>query len=728
MPDTMIPRPGRRWGRIALIATAAVILLPIAAAGIALAVFDVNTFKPRVIAMAKQTTGRDLALNGPIALKWSLRPAVELRDATFSNPPGLSRPSMLTLERLELRLDITALLRGRIEVNRVLLVKPDIRLETDKQGNGNWKFTPQAPDAATSAAAGGSSGPKSSRPVDIKEIAIQGGTIAFQDGKTGRATMVSVASLTASAGADAPLRVSTEGTYNAVPFKLALETAPVSRLIAARTGTPLPLDASLHAAGATIAIKGKIDDVAALTGADFTVSVQAPDAAALAALAGQATPPVASLSLETQIRDGSGGLGKSAGLHGIKITTPGMTLTGDIAVTLGASRPALAGTLAAARIDLDAMRAASPKTAAAPKAAAPESAGGPVPPVTAPTVASDRLFPDQPTLPFNVLKAVDADIRLTIGELLASGVTYHAIAAHPVLRDGVLRIDQAALDMPGGHLEATVAVDSTRSPAAVAVALKAPALDLKPLLSAYGQPAYASGHLELLADVHGTGVTPRAIAASLTGVMGLAIENGVLDGRIAGAAVTKAVPKLPIGDLLGRGGDSALRCLAVRLDPRDGIAAVHVLTLNTALLNAHGGGTLNLRDETLALRIVPQGRVAGAGFAVPIRVGGPLRRPGVGLDTEGAAMSNAGTLLSGLAGIAIPGGGKVTFGDSRGVEDCAGPLALARGQTPPAQTAAPSPGSAPGSPLGPSDTGGAQTVPDRASPPNPAGLLRQLFR
>ncbi|TDG17150.1 AsmA family protein, partial [Paracraurococcus ruber] len=140
-PDT--PRR-RRWPWI----LALLVLLPLVAGAVALASFDLNGQKPRIQALVKERTGRDLALNGPIGLKLSLIPTVTVEDVALSNMPGGSQPQMLTLRRAEVQLALLPLLSRRVEVARLRLVGPDLLLETDAEGRPNWVLAPPAAPAA----------------------------------------------------------------------------------------------------------------------------------------------------------------------------------------------------------------------------------------------------------------------------------------------------------------------------------------------------------------------------------------------------------------------------------------------------------------------------------------------------------------------------------------------------------------------------------------------------
>ena len=90
-----------RWRRILLIVIGLVVVLPIAGIGIFIATFNPNSWKPRIQDAVMRATGRELSLNGPISLKWSLVPTIEARDVALANIDGGSRPQMVTAQSIE---------------------------------------------------------------------------------------------------------------------------------------------------------------------------------------------------------------------------------------------------------------------------------------------------------------------------------------------------------------------------------------------------------------------------------------------------------------------------------------------------------------------------------------------------------------------------------------------------------------------------------------------------
>lgn len=165
----------------------------------------------------KRTTGRDLALHGKIGLKLSLWPTIEVTDVVFSNPPGFSRPQMATLQGIELRLGLLPLLSSRVEINRLVLIHPDILLETDAAGHPNWQMTPQvSPSAPARSQASPTQAGKTTPSVSVEAVRIQDGLLAYRDNRSGKLTMLGLPRLGAEAASpDAPLHVDADASYNA---------------------------------------------------------------------------------------------------------------------------------------------------------------------------------------------------------------------------------------------------------------------------------------------------------------------------------------------------------------------------------------------------------------------------------------------------------------------------------------------------------------------------------
>lgn len=840
--------------RLALIAVAAVVVVIVAGVAIAVASFDPNSQKPRIIEAVRQATGRELKLNGPVALKVSLWPTLAVRDVALANPPGFSRPDMARLSELDVQLALLPLIRGQIEIVRLTLVKPDIKLETDAQGHPNWVFAPQ-PGATPAPVAPQQTHPQSApMPVAVQDIAMSDGVIAYRDDRTKRDITLAIATLSAHAtSADAPLHLTAKANYNTVAFNLTVDTGPLMRLqqpensnpwplhvvlesapltlavegavtqplagkgynvsvsmtvpdtaavaalwpgmalpsgknirlkaravdngqalpdiseIALHTGAidlaayapgitieqaditaaasdkpvqlsvdlrkgdahvalagtvgplgalmaratqPATIDLTAKAAGASLAVKGQVAAMRTASGVALHIDADVPDLAALSPLAGSSLPPVKSLKAKAAVSDANSGLQHRFVIKGLTVSAPGSDLAGEASVQPGQPM-SLTATLTSQTIDATPWMGAQP-------ASPPSNGPAPKGPAAAEAARSKRLFSDRP-LPFGQLQMVNADVRARIGELRMQDATYKAIDVHLNLQDGHLKIDPLTAVAPEGQVSGTLSVDATEKAPPVGMTLRAPGLALRPLLAALRQPPYAAGRLEVYADLRGAGESPNAIAASLSGHLGLALANGTVDNRLLGNLLNGVLQNVKLPDIVGRNGSSDLRCFALRLDFQRGIGTARALELSSSLLTMSGTGSVNLGNETLALRLLPEGRVGGNSIVVPVKVTGPIAAPTTAVDSVGTAEANAGTIAGAAIGSATPlgvlggmlGADKLLGGG--GGDACAGPLALARGGEAPASAPAAAGSSAP-------------SQGSRPKPPNPADLLKNLFR
>jgi AsmA protein len=332
------------------------------------------------------------------------------------------------------------------------------------------------------------------------------------------------------------------------------------------------------------------------------------------------------------------------------------------------------------------------------------------------------MIPDE-ALPFDMLRRADADIQMKVGALTSGGTVYRDIAGHLLLQDGKLRLDPFAAVLPGGRMELKLSADATEAAPPVSVAMRAPGLALKPLLAVLGLPDDASGVVDVDLDLRGAGRTPHAIAAGMDGHAGLSMVNGRIENRLIAETIGQALREANLPDFGVRGGNSEVRCFAARLDAVHGVAQLRALLLDATLVHMEGAGSVNLGDETLALRLEPLARVGGIGVMVPLRVGGTFRKPKATVDAVGAA-GEAARLAEGASGKGGPllgivigalGADRMIAGAGRG--GCAEQLAIARGGR-----AGPLPASAPA----PAPTGD----PGAGKPkiPKPADLLRQFLR
>jgi AsmA protein len=330
-------RTWRSPWRIGLLAVVAVIVVAAGAGGVFLASFDPNRLKPRIIEAVRHATGRDLSLNGKIAFKLSLQPTIEARNVAFSNPDGFSRPQMATLDRLQLKLGLLPLLSHRIEIVSLVLIHPDILLETDAAGRPNWQLRPDEsqPTSATTQPQGISQARTGERTrVSAAAVSIENGTLAYRDDRTNKVTTLGLSTLEAiAASPDAPLHVETDAVYNGTAFNLVADTGGLTRLQDSTATTPWPVKLALTAGGARLGADGWLTQPLLAKGYELAVNGAVPDLSALAPLLpGMTLPPLHDLRFAAKLADrGSerpavSALTLRAGASDLSAQVPGLSL------------------------------------------------------------------------------------------------------------------------------------------------------------------------------------------------------------------------------------------------------------------------------------------------------------------------------------------------------------------------------------------------------------------
>jgi uncharacterized protein involved in outer membrane biogenesis len=199
------------WKRVVGI-VAVILVLFVLGAYLFLSTYDYNRLKPRIAKAAKDATGRELTLAGNLDVRISLSPTLAAEQITLQNAPWGTRPDLATLKRLEVQIGLLHLLLGRIEVKRLILVKPDILVETDDSGKLNLEFEPSP----------GSNKDKQKKPpapfklppLAIREVRLDNGLILYKHAKPKETSVLKIDSLKASSkGFKSPLAFKLTGSY-----------------------------------------------------------------------------------------------------------------------------------------------------------------------------------------------------------------------------------------------------------------------------------------------------------------------------------------------------------------------------------------------------------------------------------------------------------------------------------------------------------------------------------
>jgi len=222
----------RRAKRI-LIGFFLAVLLVVAAAVIFVSTADFTEYKDTIAAELKAATGREVRIGGRIETKFlTATPVIIVNDVAIANPTWASRKDMVRVKRLEVRVALMSVISGRVNINRLVAVEPDILLETDKTGRQNWIFAAnKGKDKGKGKAAGETGGTD----LPIRELRVVRAKVAYRDGATGDIDRFGIEALTAkSVRADGSMTFDAKGSYADKPVRLKGRIGPLADLFAGR--------------------------------------------------------------------------------------------------------------------------------------------------------------------------------------------------------------------------------------------------------------------------------------------------------------------------------------------------------------------------------------------------------------------------------------------------------------------------------------------------------------
>jgi AsmA protein len=142
--------------RYILLALGLVIILPIIAVGIFVAVFDANAYKQELSSLVQEQTGRELQFQGDVSLNFYPALGMKLGAMRFANAAGFGDQPMLRIGEASVSVDVLSLLRFAPEIDKLILRDLEINLMRNKAGVNNWDdLMPQkGPDSGSGAGTG----------------------------------------------------------------------------------------------------------------------------------------------------------------------------------------------------------------------------------------------------------------------------------------------------------------------------------------------------------------------------------------------------------------------------------------------------------------------------------------------------------------------------------------------------------------------------------------------
>ncbi|MBW2013919.1 MAG: AsmA family protein [Deltaproteobacteria bacterium] len=259
-----------RWKWILGIAVFLIVALVVGIFAI-LSSYDFNNLKPQIARMVKDTTGRELSLKGNLEFEIGFTPSLVIEDVSFRNVSWGSRPEMAKIRRLEVQVAVLPLIRRVILFKRLILIEPDILIETNRAGKSNLEFeTVKKREAEKSVEKAPAYGKSILSSLTFKEIRIEKGRFTYNGRQSGRTYTVVLEHATVSAGPDGAVALKLNGGYNSKPFRVNATLGPVTALTDPDKAWPVKLTSNI--AGSTVVIDGVAKDPINGKGLNITVT------------------------------------------------------------------------------------------------------------------------------------------------------------------------------------------------------------------------------------------------------------------------------------------------------------------------------------------------------------------------------------------------------------------------------------------------------------------------
>lgn len=104
---------------------------------------DINQYKEKILTEAKEVTGKELFIEGPISLSLFPTLSITLNHVKMANHPEAKTPHITTIEKVKISLAIIPLLQKRIYISKIDIKNPTLELEKLSKKKMNWEILPQ---------------------------------------------------------------------------------------------------------------------------------------------------------------------------------------------------------------------------------------------------------------------------------------------------------------------------------------------------------------------------------------------------------------------------------------------------------------------------------------------------------------------------------------------------------------------------------------------------------
>jgi uncharacterized protein involved in outer membrane biogenesis len=615
-----------KWTAVSFIGLVAAIIL---AASLA----NWNALRGPIARMVSARTGHPTSIDGNLSVRlWSWNPTLTVEDVNVQNPPWSERDRMLSIPKGVVQISLGHLLTGKLILRRVEVWAPALNLERDASGRASWEASTGSQHTAGA----------SPHVPAIQRLIIRDGKIHVVD----RIRKLSfsgtlIADEQAQSGDESAFKLRCAGSLNGRAFKLQANGGP---LINVDPDTPYHFALRVSAADISLAVRATIPKPFDLSAYDAAFTLSGDDLADAYYLTGLALPNSSRYRVEGTLEH-QGDQFRVEDFHGLVGSSD---IAGTVSLSIRDKRPKLTAQLRSTRLNVadlgPALGAKPPPGGKRLDSGSPQGADS----ADNATQSAGLLLPDA-DLQVNRVRGMDADVTLKSESVISTKIPLRHVQFHLLLDKGVLRLDPLSLTLPQGQLAGRVQIDASKDVPETDIDMSLENIDLAQFKPASAADPPMEGMLAGRIKLHGRGSSVHKFASNADGSFGVVIPHGQIRAlfvELTGINVARALGLV----LTQKQQQVELRCGVANFQVEEGQLNAKTMVLDTSDILVTGHGDINLATERLDLAL--QGdpkKLRLFRLRSPIRVGGSLAKPTIGIKPEKALLqAGTGTVLATL--------------------------------------------------------------------------------
>ncbi|WP_281557089.1 AsmA family protein [Thalassomonas sp. RHCl1] len=618
----------------------------------------------QVSSQVEKQTGRSLFIDGEKKLSFFPALVLELNRVRFANLPQGSRKDMATMTSMQIHLPWMSIFSKQLNIEKFIIIEPDILLEVDDKGAANWQFIPA--NNSTSNPKASSPGQKSTadaiKPqhqsmslpegfdLQLGQIEIQNGTITYLDKQKNvsqqsiKLDRLNLAILLPSL--HQALKINGEIRYAEQVFSLA---STLSTPIEALNRQSFTLSIALTSALANFNYNGKITNL----GEDIRGTLN---------LSGDSVKNIAlwqKLPLEAQTQafnqfSLTGNLHLNNNilrLNQLNASLDVLSVKGEADLHL-TTPPYIRSDIHLGILNLTPYL--PPKNKAAPE---PDTEKSPPPSPAEKEAPSDEqaqpIVWDKTPIDLAALGAINADLKISSEQLKLNDITLGANQLNISLKDKRAAIALTQFNAYQGQGKGKIKLDASTTPYQLNTEFSLSGIQAQPLLrDVIGvEQLIGSGKLNFSFTSHGQSLND--FINQLNGSISTELSDGAIKG-VNLAALARSAKNLLSGNFdkmsldkdFSQSEKTDFAALNGNFQFAQGISTNNQLTLVNPFLRVSGQGKINLPESHLAYRLSTRlvnsaqgqaGTEKTSGLTLPVKIKGPFHQLKIKADLKSEA-------------------------------------------------------------------------------------------